>query len=278
MVLSYNVDGHHKLIRWKIVTHAGIDGYSRMIVFMSCSNNSKASTVYTYFVEAVEKYGLPSRVRSYQGKENKLVAEYMLECRGENRGSMLTGSSVHNQRIECLWKDMHHSVNKTFYRLFYYLEELRLLDPTNDMHIYSLHYVYIPRINHALAVFKNAWNRHGIRTEHASSPKQLFVAGALQLRNSRMVAFDFFDSINSDYYGVDEEGLAGNDDDNTVVVPENKFGLTDEQFQQLRQHVNPLADSDNYGIELYEQIIVYFKYIILLYLIKTQLNYKSLIV
>ena len=168
---------------------------------------------------------------------------------------MLTGSSVHNQRIERLWKDMHNSATKIFYRLFYYLEELRLLDPTNHMHIYSLHYVYIPRINHALTVFKNAWNRHGIRTEHASSPEQLFVAGALQLRNSRMVALDFFDNVNSDYYGVDEEGLAGDDDDDTVVVPENEFGLTNEQFQQLRQHVNPLADSDNYGIELYEQTI-----------------------
>ena len=36
MIYNYTffVDGHHKLIRWKIVTHAGIDGYSRMIVFI----------------------------------------------------------------------------------------------------------------------------------------------------------------------------------------------------------------------------------------------------
>ena len=249
------VDGHHKLIRWKIVTHAGIDGYSRMIVFMRSSNNNKAYTVYTYFVDAVDKYGLPSRVRSDQGKENKLVAEYMLECRGENRGSMLTGSSIHNQRIERLWKDMHYSVTKTFYRLFYYLEELRLLDPSNDMHIYSLHYVYLPRINHALAVFKNGWNRHGIRTEHASSPEQLFVAGALQLRNSGLAALDFFDNINNDYYGVDEEGLPGDNDDDAVFVPDNEFSLSEELFQQLQDHVNPLAESDNYGIEFYQQTI-----------------------
>ena len=80
------------------------------------------------------------------------------------------------------------------------------------------------------------------------------MAGALQLRNSRMVALDFFDNVNSDYYGVDEEGLAANEDD-AVVVPENGFNLTDEQFQQLQQSVNPLADSDNHGIELYEETI-----------------------
>lgn len=27
----WHIDGHHKLIRWKFVIHAGIDGFSRMI-------------------------------------------------------------------------------------------------------------------------------------------------------------------------------------------------------------------------------------------------------
>ena len=238
-----------------MVTHAGIDGYSRMIVFMRCSNNNKASTVYNYFLEAVEKHGLPSRVRSDQGKENKRVAEHMLEHRGVERGSMLTGSSVHNQRIERLWKDMHQSVTKVFYRLFYYLEEMRLLDPTNHIHTYSLHYVYVPRINCALALFRNAWNKHGLRTEHASSPEQLFVAGALQLRNSGMVALDFFDNIQSNNYGVVEEGLAVDDNDDAIVVPENELELSDEQFQLLQQRVDPLATSDNHGIELYERTV-----------------------
>ena len=33
----WHLDGHHKLIRWKIVTHGGIDGYSRLITFLECS-------------------------------------------------------------------------------------------------------------------------------------------------------------------------------------------------------------------------------------------------
>ena len=237
------------------MTHAGIDGYSRMVVYMNCSNNNKASTVYTHFLKAVEKYGLPSRVRSDQGKENKRIAKHMLQHRGLERGSMLTGSSVHNQRIERLWKDMHQSVTKLFYRLFYYLEEMRLLDPSNDIHIYSLHYIYIPRVNRALTMFKDGWNKHGIRTEHASSPEQLFVAGALRLCNSGTIALDFFEHIQTDSYGIDEEGLALDEDPDAVVIPENTFVLTDEQYQQLQQNVNPLIESDNHGIELYEQTI-----------------------
>ena len=93
---------------------------------MKCSNNNKASTVYQCFLQDVEHYGLPSQVRSDQGQENCMVARHMLEFHGENRGSMITGSSVHNQRIERLWRDMHSSVTKLFYRLFYYMEQLGL--------------------------------------------------------------------------------------------------------------------------------------------------------
>ena len=50
--LCFYVDGHHKLIRWSLVVHAGIDGYSRMIVFLHCSNNNRASIVYDLFLNS----------------------------------------------------------------------------------------------------------------------------------------------------------------------------------------------------------------------------------
>ena len=86
--------------------HGGIDGYSRMIVFLKCSTDNFSSTVYDAFLGAVQLYGLPSHVISDQGGENVLVARHMLEYRGAHRRSMITGSSVHNQRIERLWRGM----------------------------------------------------------------------------------------------------------------------------------------------------------------------------
>ena len=108
----FSLDGHHKLVRWKIVTHGGIDGHTRLIVYLQCSANNTAETVYRVFMAAVNQYGLPSRVRFDQGTENIAIARHMLETRGTDRGSMIVGSSVHNQRIERMWKDMHRYVRK----------------------------------------------------------------------------------------------------------------------------------------------------------------------
>ena len=73
---------------------------------------------------------------------------------------MLTGSSTHNQRIERLWRDMHSCVTLLYYRLFYYLEEMDLLDPLNNVHLWALHYVYLRRINRSLDEFVLSWNNH----------------------------------------------------------------------------------------------------------------------
>ena len=80
--------------RWRIVIHGGIDGLSRIPVYLMASNNSKASTVLSCFREAVSEYGLPSQVRSDKGGENVDVATYVLTHiqQGPGRGSRITGT------------------------------------------------------------------------------------------------------------------------------------------------------------------------------------------
>ena len=48
----WHIDGNHKLIRWRMVVHGGVDGYSRSIVYLQCSTNNRTTTVLSAFREA----------------------------------------------------------------------------------------------------------------------------------------------------------------------------------------------------------------------------------
>ena len=79
------------------------------------------------FLKGVEAYGIPSRVKSGKGKENVLVAGYMIEKRCSQRRSMITGPSTHNQRIARLWRDVFDRVLALYYELFTFMENNELL-------------------------------------------------------------------------------------------------------------------------------------------------------
>ena len=59
-------------------------------LFLKCSNNNKAVTVLQLFLDAVQEFGLPSRVRGDQGTENVEVARSMIShpSRGPGRGKL----------------------------------------------------------------------------------------------------------------------------------------------------------------------------------------------
>uniref|UniRef100_A0A3P9LTS1 Integrase catalytic domain-containing protein n=1 Tax=Oryzias latipes TaxID=8090 RepID=A0A3P9LTS1_ORYLA len=118
----WHINGNHKLIIWKLVIHTAIDGYSRFLTFLHCSNNH-AATVLDLFRKAVNKFGRPMHIRTDHGGENVLIWEDMRVHKGVS--SVLTGSSIYNQR----------------------LESLNMLDVDNPIDLFCLHYVYIPRIN-----------------------------------------------------------------------------------------------------------------------------------
>ena len=106
----WHIDGHHKIVRLRFVIHGAVDGFSRTIVFLKCSDNNRASTAVDLFQGSVSSFGLPERVRTDHGGENVDIWRCMLANHNHDYSCVLTGSSVHNERIERLWRDVNRCV------------------------------------------------------------------------------------------------------------------------------------------------------------------------
>ena len=114
-----HMDGNHKLICWKFVIHGAVDGCSRLVTFLKCSNNNRASAVLESFTAAIQTYGLSRRLRTDLGGENVDAWDYMVALHGDDESTIITGSSVHNERIERLWRDVARSVVVPFKDIFF---------------------------------------------------------------------------------------------------------------------------------------------------------------
>ena len=113
------------------------------VVYLSCCSaltTTRQILVLACFVSAVNEYGLPSRIRTDKGLENVGIAQFMIQNRGTNRGSVIAGKRTHK------------------------------------LHLSALHYIFVPPTNEKLTVWKTAWAHHRMRTTR-STPAQLWLTG-----------------------------------------------------------------------------------------------------
>jgi hypothetical protein len=164
----WHIDGNHKLIKYKFVIHGGIDGKSRLITYLNVSSNNEANTVLSYFQQAIRTWGLPMRVRADKGGKNIEIKNYMNRARPNVLGNFIAGRSVHNIRIERLWRDLNRTTLYEIYRLLETLVFTYGVNLDDDLHMSAIHYVMLPRIQRKLDVFTETWNSHTIRGEGMS--------------------------------------------------------------------------------------------------------------
>ena len=217
----WHIDGLHCLIGWKIVIHGGIDGYSRRIVYLHASSNNRAETVHHLFRGAFRECDWPSRVRSDKGGENIDVARAMDAMRGTGRRSHITGQPTHREVVErhfpLCWITLLWSLLR--------FGGMWFARPTLDEELFALQYVFLPRINHQLTQFANAWNP--LRSENGLGPLQLWnrglLAGSEEVEGEILQRLQIVD----DDYGVDIYVGSLNSDDHernyNVVKTSGRF-------------------------------------------------------
>lgn len=69
-----------------------------------------------------------------------------------NYSCVITGSLVHNERVERLWSDVNRCVANVFAEMFKILECDGLLDPLNEVDLHCLHFIFLQKINKSLSV------------------------------------------------------------------------------------------------------------------------------
>lgn len=249
-----HVDTNHKLIRYGIVIFAGIDGFSRKIMYLGAANNNKASTALGFFMDSIDEFGFPLRVRGDQGVENVGIAYCMFEIRGCGRASYISGKSVHNQRVERLWRDLWMAVTSVYYELLHSLEEDGLLDPANSLHLFCAQYIFVPRLQIDLDVFREGWDNHPLRTEQNMTPNQLWNIGLLQNPVAAPEDLEDIDSrlLNWNPNCLNEEECAVG-----VVLPPIQCPLGPQAMAGLRSTINPITPSRDNGKDIYRAALDY---------------------
>jgi hypothetical protein len=110
-----------------------------------------------------------------------------------------------------------------------------------------------------LSEFKAAWNDRPLGAEHNWTPQQISVNGMIHPDNSSQTAVSHIlhnRTEDLELYRIDPDGPVHPEEDessNTVEVPQ--INPSGGNHGQLLQDVDPMSPSDDFGVDLYLQVI-----------------------
>jgi len=172
-------------------------------------------------------------------------------------GAYIQGPSVHNQRVERLHYDTTHCVLSHFIDLFHFLEENGSLAKDNEVDLFSLHYVFVPRIQKSFDQFQEGWNHHQISTEKNNTPYQLWLLGMMDDNKKNQRGVRMFNQLDvDDLFGIDISSSLDVMPDDLSLVELHDVQLQNNSFviENVSQEFNPLDDDGNYGINCFLEV------------------------
>jgi hypothetical protein len=185
----------------------------------------------------------------------------------------ITCRSLHNVRIERLWRDVRKDSLEAFRQVFMHLEGLGLLDMEDPVHRTCLFLVFRNRIQQSLNRTRDAWNHHKLRMERNKTPIAIYELSRQSAITHGYWTGDPGDDIETasdPMYGVDGEaplppaGLHDEDPEQLQdeVNDEVELGVlvnSDEELAEAQEMLNDMdfdKDDGNWGIEVYCQAVL----------------------
>ncbi|PPR06480.1 hypothetical protein CVT24_002566 [Panaeolus cyanescens] len=227
---------HHSAITDAELDDLVINLRHQLITGLRASSNNRADTVLDVFLNAINQYGVPSRLRGDHGTENVRVAAWMEHYRGRGRGSYIWGRSVHNVRIERLWVDIKAQLGQHWADFFDLLELQHGLDVNSANHIWLLHHLFLPQINQNLQFFADSWNEHrvSIRRGTGRSPMDMFHFDMTTHGDRGVNVEEVMTPEELEVYGIDWEGL---DDDEVRISRQVNNPFNEEESTWTTTHL-----------------------------------------
>eukprot|EP00111_Clytia_hemisphaerica_P021598 TCONS_00063515-protein len=255
----WHIDTHHSLIRWNFVIHSCIDGFSRFIIYLKIHTNNLAKTMVCDFIEGVKVSGVPSRVRADHGGEFVHVKSLMESLNGPDHNAFISGKSVHNVRIERLWRDVFCKVSNKFYNIFNIMEKNGILDIENEVHIAALHHVFGLRIQNILSTWRDAHNHHPVSTEHYKTPRQLwFQINQMESKRNTAISNIFQRDLGEVLQLLARfKGTRDLPEPDSIkkVLPRIMLPLNSLELEELNRTVSVDSESEHEGVDIYVRVL-----------------------
>ena len=168
------------------------------------------------------------------GLKNVRVSEHVYRTTS-NTNSVIVSTSVHNQRMERLRRDITYKRSIACTMNFNNWKTKVCLMLTDDTDLLCLHLVYLIHINCCLHEFVQALNHHSLSTEGNQTPLQLFHA------NLRLLQLQFLHP--SGLFDINEL-ISHSRDDGQVTPVTNHFGQ--RTYERLARLVSRNRHTENF--------------------------------